>query len=352
MTTHPASTPGRDSGIRSAPAARSGIARSSFAAPTPPALPRILLARDYPSDVVRREVKQGRWLKVRRGAYVTSDGVAWAGADPAARRALHLARVAAVAAQVSCEAVISHQSAALVWGLPLWSSPRAVHVTQPHPESSLRSGDIVRHRNALRPEDVGSCTGLRVTSLARTLVDCATTLPPLAGLVTADAALRAGADAAAVDELLGSFAGRRGVRLGRMVARQADARSESPGESAVRFILWAYGFPTPQLQVPIGTRLGVFWVDLGWLEWGLMIEYDGLVKYRELAGGAPSEVVVAEKRRQDAIEEEGCRVLRVTRADLRPPSVLVARVLRRAPHGRPLRLSPTPELIESLRSTL
>lgn len=159
MTTHPASTPGFDSGIRAAPPARTGVARSSFAAPSPPTLPRILLARDHPSDVVRREVRLGRWLKVRRGAYVASDGVSWAGADPAARRALHLARVAAVAAQTSSEAVISHQSAALVWGLPLWSSPRAVHVTQPYPESSLRSGDVVRHRNALRPRDVTSCCG-------------------------------------------------------------------------------------------------------------------------------------------------------------------------------------------------
>lgn len=190
-----------------------------------------------------------------------------------------------------------------------------------------------------------------MTSLARTLVDCVRTLPPLPGLVT-DAALRAGADREVVAELLESSAGGRGVRLGRLVAAQADARSESPGESAVRFILWAYGFPTPQPQVPIDTRLGVFWADLGWPEWGLMIEYDGLVKYRGLAGGGPSEVVVAEKRRQDAIEEEGCTVLRVTRADLRPPGALVARVLRRVPHGRPVRLDPNPELVESLRTTV
>lgn len=343
---NPQDAPGHIPGVRAV------ARRPSFVPPRPPTLPRILLARHFPSDVVRREVHEGRWLRVRRGAYVARDDASWAGTDPAARRALHVARVAAVAAQVSAGATISHQSAALVWGLPLWTPPRAVHVTQQHPESALRSDDVVRHRTVLRPQEVASCSGLRVTSLARTLTDCVTTLPPLAGLVTADAALRAGADPDDVASILRSAAGRRGVRLGRMVAAQADRRSESPGESAVRFVLWAHGFPPPELQVAVGTRLGVFSADLGWEEWRLLIEYDGLVKYRELAGGAPSEVVVAEKRRQDAIEEEGNKVLRVTRADLRPAQALVARVLRWVPSSAGLRLTPNPELVESLRTAL
>lgn len=334
------------------PGPRTIAGRPTFAPPRPPVLPRILLARHFPSDVVRREVEEGRWLQVRRGAYVARDGASWTGADPVERRALHVARIAAVAAQLSAGATISHQSAALVWGLPLWTSPRAVHVTQLHPESALRSDDVVRHRTALRPQDVASCSGLRVTSLSRTLTDCVTTLPPLGGLVTADAALRSGADPDEVASILRSAAGRRGVRLGRMVAAQADGRSESPGESAVRFILWAHGFPPPQLQVAVGTRLGVFRADLGLEEWRLLIEYDGHVKYRELAGGAPSEVLVAEKRRQDAIEEEGNKVLRVTRADLRPAQALVARVLRWVPSSAGLRLSPNAELVESLRRAL
>jgi len=180
--------------------------------------------------------------------------------------------------------------------------------------------------------------GIPVTSLARTTVDCAASLPPMHGLVVADAALRAGVDRDLVDDLLARRAGRRGITRARAVVALADAGAESPGESAARFLVLRDGLPVPCTQVPITTRLGTFWADLGWEAWRLVLEYDGRSKYG-LNGG---EVLVREKRREDAMVEAGWRVLRVTKEDLRgtelssrvrrhlPPEVAAAAQPRRA----------------------
>ena len=75
---------------------------------------------------------------------------------------------------------------------------------------------------------------------------------------------------------------------------------------------------------------------MGWPEWAVLLEYDGRTKYE--ATGRASDAVLKEKRRQDAIEETGRRVLRVVAADLRDPAALASRVLRAARlHPGPLR---------------
>ena len=78
------------------------------------------------------------------------------------------------------------------------------------------------------------------------------------------------------------------------------------------------GVPAPQLQMPIATRLGSVRADMGWPGLGALGEFDGLIKYGELVrpGQGPSDAVVAEKRREDAIRDEGWRVVRWTWSDL------------------------------------
>src|SRR5660397_192976 len=82
----------------------------------------------------------------------------------------------------------------------------------------------------------------------------------------------------------------------------------------------------PETQIEIRTDLGVFWADMGWREWRLLAEYDGRAKYE--ANGSASEAVVQEKRRQEAIEACGWRVLRITKEDLRAPALLLRRIAR------------------------
>jgi hypothetical protein len=229
------------------------------------------------------------------------------------RRAVALARIVGIHQRLGTQHWFSHESAALLWGLPLWITPTRTHVMQRHTASSRRDPAVAHHPIVPASDQRGLASGLPVTSLERTVIDCASALPPLHGLVVADAALRAGADRAQLDDLLAARTGRRGVTRARAVIALADDGAESPGESAARFVLLRDGFPPPQTQLPVVTRLGTFWADLGWAEWRLLLEYDGRSKYGELA----TDELIREKRRHDALVEAAWRVVRVTKEDLR-----------------------------------
>ncbi|MBE7702336.1 hypothetical protein H9623_18755 [Oerskovia sp. Sa1BUA8] len=68
------------------------------------------------------------------------------------------------------------------------------------------------------------------------------------------------------------------------------------------------------------------------------------MKYSTLAQGDPAKVLFEEKRRQESIEEEGWRVLRVTMKDLGDGAELVRRVLRLVPPGLTVGLERRPHL--------
>lgn len=319
-------------------------------------LPPVLLARDLPPDVVGSHVRAGRMTRVRRGAYLWTgietgtgtvssappDGTDALGHD---RRSDYLARVAAVSAQSRGPVVFSHVSAAVLWGAQTWRVPGHVHVTQASSASGRRSGDVARHRALLGPGDTTMRAGVTVTMLDRTLADCAMSLRPLAALVVADSLLRRGADREAAAEIVRSRRGANGTRLGRWVLEHAHGGAESPGESATRFMLLAHGFSPPELQIPVVARGRTFRADLGWRGWGLLVEFDGLVKYRQLAGGDPSAVVIAEKQRQEAIEETGMVMVRVIHRELFPADTFVRRLARHVPPAARATFRPIRELL-------
>ena len=254
-----------------------------------------------------------------------------------------LARLVAIREQLTSSVVVSHASAALLWGLPTVVLPRRPHLTVPYNPSGGARRDVVRHVRDLPDGHATSLLGFTVTTLERTVVDCTMALGPRAGLVIADAALRLGADRNGCREILATLGGHRGVVAARALIDLADDGAESAGESTARFVLLRAGLPAPQTQVCVVTHLGTFWSDLGWPEWRLLAEYDGRAKYE--ASGTSSTVVIKEKRRQDAIEETGRRVLRITKEDVERPEHLVARVLRLAPSGVAARLRPRAALM-------
>ncbi len=292
-------------------------------------------ADHLPADVAAR-VASGTWVRVRTGAYIAGPDAS----GPAGRELLERARLVALARQLRSEHVISHASAALVWGLPLPRPPRYAHVTGTTHQTG-RSRDVVRHVCALEPDDVATVHGQAVTSLERTAVDCAATLGPHAGLMIADAALRAGASRSRCLALLATMRGHRGVAVARAVLDLADDGAESAGESTARFVLLRAGLPAPITQLGVPTALGDFWADLGWPDWRLLGEYDGESKYE---GEGAARALRSEKRRQAAIEAAGYRIVRITRHDVADPSQLVRRIVAAAPDPAAVRVTPRREL--------
>ncbi|GGC06731.1 hypothetical protein GCM10010972_19980 [Cellulomonas carbonis] len=279
----------------------------------------MLLARDHPDDDARRRLRDGEWRRLRPGAYVVADTLP---TDPfELGTQLALAHAVAVSRQHR-PGVLSHTTAALMWGLPLPGDPGPTHVIRPTTVSGSHADDVVRHLVRLAPDEVTTVAGMPVTTLARTAVDCAATLPAGHGLVVVDAARRSGVTAEALQRALAGRPGTRGIRRARAVVEHADDGAESPGESSTRAALIGLGLPRPETQVLVRTAAGDMWADLGWRGWRLLVEYDGRSKYED--GGV--DALLKEKRRQDLVESAGWRVLRVTAADLRDRRLLVRRL--------------------------
>jgi hypothetical protein len=100
----------------------------------------------------------GRLYRAHRGVY----GV---GRPPKTA----LERAAAAVLACGPGATLSHRSALALWGLGNWRG--SIEVTEPgdHRPKGVR----VHHATALAPRDVRTHQGIRVTSPARTLLDCA-----------------------------------------------------------------------------------------------------------------------------------------------------------------------------------
>ncbi|QWC83768.1 hypothetical protein KLP28_08925 [Nocardioidaceae bacterium] len=129
----------------------------------------------------------------------------------------------------------------------------------------------------MRDEDVIEIDGLRVTTALRTATDVARLQRPQRALASLDSLLAAGAvDQQELIETLERFRGFRHVVRARSLVRWADGRSESYGESAVRYV-WRMipGLPTPQLQVEVRVGGHVFRLDLADEDLKLAFEYDG-----------------------------------------------------------------------------
>jgi hypothetical protein len=271
------------------------------------ALRPALLAAGVTDDELRRLRRQRRLAVVRPGAYVSADDVRLA--DQLTR---HTLTVRAALSKVTAGAVVSHEAAAAVHGLTMWDvSLRRVNVTVNRQSGGRCTGLLHVHAATLHADDVVEVDGVVCTSIARTIVDLARTLPFERALVTADAARhRHRVSAAELAAAVERVAGRRGAPDARRIVAAADPRAESPGETRSRVAIARAGLPPPTLQheVPeIGAR-----TDFYWEEFGTVGEFDGKVKYgRALRPGQnPGDVVFAEKRREEALRDLGLKVVR------------------------------------------
>ncbi|MGW8566884.1 hypothetical protein [Isoptericola sp. NPDC055881] len=211
--------------------------------------------------------------------------------------------------------MFSHETAALLHGLRLWRPPTATHVLQPYRRSGRAAGDLRRHRLRLPPEHRGLLDGLPVTTLARTVADCARTMHPLEGLVIADHAVARGLDLAACRAALGVTAQRHGTRRAAWVLDHAEKGVDSAWETWLRYVALRSGLPRPVTQAPVVTARGTFHCDLGCPEWGVYAEFDGLAKYRDggvRPGHDAAQELLREKARFDAIRATDVNPVRVT----------------------------------------
>lgn len=285
-----------------------------------------LRAEGWSAAELAVRLRRAELSRVRRGAYVE-------GALPADPVARHRQLVAATMPLLAEDAVVSHRSAAVVHALPLLADPPTrVEVTRPSARGGRDRGRVHAVAAPLVPGEVLLVDGLRVTSLARTVVDVARTRPFVEAVATGDAVLARGVSPFDLEAALTSAVRRPGVAAARRAVRFLDGRSESVGESMSRVVLAHAGVPAPQTQLVIVDDRGreVARCDFGWVEHGVVGEFDGRVKYGRLvrSGETSEDVVWREKLREDLIRDLGWEVVRWTWRDLEHPEALLARLER------------------------
>ena len=263
----------------------------------------------YTYKEIRTLLRRGEWVRVRHGAYTS--GTTWANADTSQR---HLLVVRAALLAVGDESVASHDSAAVVHHLPTWGLDlRRVMLTRPFERSSRREAGVEHHLAELPVEQITTVRGLRVTSAVRTTLDVARKRGYEAGLVSANAALHAGATSADMQAAALRMAEWPGGAASSAVARDADARIETPGETLTWVLLQSMALDVePQVSFrEVGAR-----VDFELKGRGVIIEFDGRVKYVTEDGQPDVQALWEEKKREDRIRELGYEFVRVYWEDL------------------------------------
>jgi very-short-patch-repair endonuclease len=257
---------------------------------------RQLLELGLTSDAIAHRIDTGRLHPVARGVYAV-------GRPDLSRHGRWSA------ALLSCgpTAVLSHRSAAALWGIR--PDGRSVADVTVATGVRRRRPTVVVHCRDLTPSERTIREGLPVTTVARTLLDLAT----YAGGGQLERSINEADKLDLIDpeELraaLDGYAHRPGVAtLRTIVDRHAFRLTDSELERRFLAIVRRIGLPLPDT----GTRLNGYKVDFHWRDLGLVVETDGLRYHRTV------DQQMRDRRRDQAHAAAGLTTLRFTHFQVR-----------------------------------
>ncbi|MGG5170831.1 hypothetical protein ACQR35_01455 [Pseudarthrobacter sp. J1738] len=298
-----------------------------------------------------RQAKSGELVRLRAGVYLETG--TWNALAPWDK---DLHRIRACAESFRSRTVFCRDSAALLWHLPLRSTT-PVHAYTSDARGGRSRNGVVRHHVPDGGGDAVQRYGVLVSSRVRTVQDLLVYATFPDAIMATDHALNGDAKRGflplgrteileGIEELYSADGCK---RLTQRLAF-ADPASGSPGESLSRAMMEIAGFARPRLQHEFYDRQGlVARTDFDWpapdsIRGGaasggagsgpfgggtfgasgtlaalpssdsiLVGEFDGAVKYQKIEytnGRSASEIVQAEKRREDRIRALGPRVIR------------------------------------------
>lgn len=223
-----------------------------------------LLALGFGSKAIAHRIAKGRLHVLWRGVYAV-------GRPRVGQRGQWMAAV------LSCraDALLSHRSAAALWGLTTRRSP-VVEVVIPHAARRRRPGIRINRRVDLGPEHRREVDGIPVTDVVSTLVDLASSAPEWQVERAINDADRL--DLVDLEELramVGTLSPRPGMACMRRLLG-CDALTDSGLERKFLALVRAAGLPLPETQAWVsGYRVDFYWPDLG-----LVAEADGWRHHR------------------------------------------------------------------------
>ncbi len=286
------------------------------------------LAAGMTDSMIRKMIRSKEWARVRWGAYTSSELWAELGAEDR-----HRLRSRAVLHRGHESSILSHVSAALEYGVPVWGIDLTpVHVTRQDGRGGRKEAGVVHHRGALTPAEVTEVAGVPVTTPTRTAIEVAAMTTLESGLITVNGLLHAKlltpAELAAAAQRTARWPGSLTTDL---LVRLADPRIESAAESRFVHLAWSQQLPRPEPQVEVYDESGLLIgrVDFALPHLRAYFEIDGREKYYRYRreGESVADFVLREKKRQEQITLlTGWTCIRLTWDDLNHPERTARRI--------------------------
>jgi very-short-patch-repair endonuclease len=275
-----------------------------------------LLQSGLESNAVDRRSDSGTLHRVFRGVYL----VGHEALAPYARES------AALLASGE-HAVLSHSSAAYLWGIVAPLPPDAdVHVTVVGRRRRSRPGLRVHYAQRLHPADSRRVHTLPVTSPAQTLFDLAACKHPDLERAFAEAHAKRLVTPDEVTNTIDRAGSRSGVRaLRALIDDNASGFTRSQAERLLRKLIRDARIPMPRFN----HRFRQYELDACWPEQRLVVEVDGFGFHGHRAQ------FERDRRKDMALTAAGYRVIRVTWNQLKhEPFAVVAAIVAALSLGR------------------
>jgi very-short-patch-repair endonuclease len=225
------------------------------------------------------------------------------------------AREAAALLAVGEQTVVSHLSAAVLWGLAA-AGAHDIDVMVIGRRPRRRPGLHLHYASTLDLRDIRRLHGLPVTAPARTLFDLAATGYPQLDRAFGDAHAQRLVTAREIEDLLERAGPRAGTRaLRALQTDNASGFTRSEAERLLRALLRSANLPTPRFNA----RIAGYEVDAVWPDRRLVVEVDGYAYHGHRAQ------FERDRRKDLALTAAGYRVIRVSWRQLtQEPFALIA----------------------------
>jgi very-short-patch-repair endonuclease len=275
---------------------------------------RQLIALGLSGDAIDYRLAVGRLWVVMPRTYAVGQ-----------RRLPPLGRSMAAVLSSAAGVVLSHRSAAALWGV---RDPRAgaVHVTTPRKSTSSKL--VRRHHVDLPDDEVTAHEGIPVTTVPRTVLDCAST----ATIDEVEVAIRQVEflrlyDQLSLLDLIERYPGRRGTARARVALARIEAlpsgRVRSPLETKFLPFLRRHRLPRPRLNDWITVGEKRFQVDCHWAGIGEIVELDSWQAHGTRSGFRD------DRARDRSLRAAGYGVTRISWSQLDDEAEAIASDLRR-----------------------
>jgi REase_MTES_1575 len=245
-------------------------------------------------------LRTGRFHRLYRGVYAVG------------HTALSLnGRLIAAVFSAGANALLSHRSAATLWGLLKDSRP-VIDVSTPDRGRTSKGGVRVHRVRSLLPDDVAVVDSIPVTSVARTLFDIARTESPRQLRYALDEAERLRLlDVRALERF-------RCRALDDALSDMREPDNANPGiERLFLEVIEAAGMPRPETNVFVEG----YNVDAVWREQRVVVELDSRAHHMT------TRAFEDDRERDETLQLAGYRVIRITwRRLTRDPAGVVARL--------------------------